>query len=221
MKHLNKLLAFLMAMLLIVSFVACNKKNNNTNTQGDNSKPTVSTPSGNNTTESKPKEDKQEESKPVENNQEPSTPSKPVEPDKPIVTVKPANELILGKWKTKVDVCEILVQNNIELVGPIYIDVITNFQNDLSYSADISYTNATNVLKAALPDYDDNFIDNCVNIISDALFESGIYKFEDDKLFIMLDIDPDYTEIEYSFTNSNNSLVLSFSSDEREYERVN
>ena len=220
MKHLNKLLAFLMAMLLIVSFVACNKKNNNTNTQGDNSNPTVSTPSGNNTTESKPEDNKQEESKPVENNQEPSTPSKPVEPDKPIVTVKPANELILGKWKTKVDVCEILVENNIELVGPIYIDVITNFQNDLSYSADISYTNATNVLKAALPDYDDNFIDNCVNIISDALFESGIYKFEDDKLFIMLDIDPDYAEIEYSFTNSNNSLVLSFSSDEREYERV-
>ena len=221
MKHLNKILALIMAMLLIVSFVACNKKNNNTNTQGDNSKPTVSTPSGNNTTESKPEEDKQEESKPVENNQEPSTPSKPVEPDKPVVTVKPANELILGKWKTKVDVCEILVENNIELVGPIYIDVITNFQNDLSYSADINFTNATNVLKAALPDYDDNFIDNCVNIISDALFESGIYKFEDDKLFIMLDTDPDYTEIEYSFTNSNNSLVLSFSSDEREYEHVN
>lgn len=216
MKHLNKILALLMAMLLIVSFVACNKKNKNTNTQGDNSKPTVSTTNNNNTTtESTPEEDKQEESKPVENNQEPSTPSKPVE------TVKSANELVLGKWKTKVDVCEILVENNIELVGPIYIDVITNFQNDLSYSADINYTNATNVLKAALPDYDDNFIENCVNVISDALFESGIYKFEDDKLFIMLDIDPDYTEIEYSFTNSNNNLVLSFSSDEREYERVN
>ncbi len=218
MKRLNKIFVLLLSLTLLVSFVACSKKNNNDKTQGENSKPTVSTPSTT-TEESRPeKENKPDtptpESKPQESNPEPSTPSTPV------VTQKPASTLILGKWKTKVDACEILIEHNIELVGPIYIDAITKFDRDLSYSVDIEPVSVTDILKAALPDYDEGFIQNCVSILSDAIFESGVYKFEDEKFLIMLDGDPDYTEMQYSFTNSDNKLVLYVTSDVREYERI-
>ena len=213
LKHLNKIWAILLSVVLLASFAACDKKDNDTKVE--NSKPTVSTPSKDDTTtESKPEETKPEESKPEESKPQTSTPSKPA------VTQKPASTLILGKWKTKVDACEILLEYEIELEGPIYIDVMTIFGNDLSYSVDIEPPKATEILKAALPDYDEGFIDDCVGTLSDALFESGVYKFEGEKFKIMLDGDPDYTEIDYAFKNSNNKLTISFPSDERDYERV-
>lgn len=69
-------------------------------------------------------------------------------------------------------------------------------------------------------EYDDDFVNNCVSLLEDALYESGVYKFEGDKLLIMWDGDPDYTEIDYTFKNSKDKLTISFPSDERDFERI-
>ena len=128
---------------------------------------------------------------------------------------------IIGQWKSKIDATEILSEAEIELDMQIYINVKTVFGNDNSYCVSISPSEIEQILKAELSEeYDDDFVNNCVSLLDDALYESGVYKFEGDKLLIMWDGDPDYTEIDYNFKNSKDKLTISFPSDERDFERI-
>lgn len=79
---LNKLFALTLIAVLMLTLSACGKDKNEQNSKpDDSSKPTVSTPSDNNTTvESKPEENKTEESKPTESSKpQSSTTTKPEE----------------------------------------------------------------------------------------------------------------------------------------------
>ena len=128
---------------------------------------------------------------------------------------------IIGQWKSKIDASEILSENEIEIDKQIYINVKTVFGNDNSYCVSISPSEIEQILKAELSEeYDDDFVNNCVSLLDDALYESGVYKFEGDKLLIMWDGDPDYTDIDYTFKNSKDKLTISFPSDERDFERI-
>lgn len=215
MKKFNKIFALTLIAVLMLTLSACGKDKENQNSKPDDtSKPTVSTPSDNNTTtESKPEENKQEESKP-ESKPESSTPSKPVVNKIPITNV-------IGKWNSQINASEILAENDIILDKTILINIKTVFGNDYSYCVSISPLEVEQILKNALSeDYDDDFINNCVSLLDDMLYESGIYKFENDKLHIMWDGDPDFTEVDHSFRGSKDKLTISFYSDERTYTRV-
>ena len=216
MKLLNKLFALTVIMALMVTLCACGNEKSGQNSKPDeNSKPTVSTPSNDNTTtDNKPDESEPDDNKPDENKPQNSTPSKPVENKIPISSV-------IGQWKSQVDASEILAEQEITLDKQILINVKTTFGNDNSYCVSVSPLEIEQVLKNALSDeYDDNFINNCVSILDDALYESGVYKFEGDKLLIMWDGDPSDTEINYTFNGSKDKLTLSFPSDERTYNRI-
>ena len=217
MKIVNKLFALTVIMALMVTLCACGNENSGQNSKpDDNSKPTVSTPSNNNTTttDSKPGESEPDDNKPDENKPQNSTPSKPVENKIPISSV-------IGQWKSQVDASEILAEQEITLDKQILINVKTTFGNDNSYCVSVSPLEIEQVLKNALSDeYDDNFINNCVSLLDDALYESGVYKFEGDKLLIMWDGDPDYIEVDYNFKGSKDKLTISFPSDERTYNRI-
>ncbi len=216
MKLLNKLFAFIIIAALTVTLSACDKDNNGQNSKpDDNSKPTVSTPSDDKTTtESKPEDNKQEESKPEQSKPQNSTPSKPVENKIPITSIK-------GKWKSQVNATEILAEQDITLDKQIFINVKTDFENDNSYRVSVSPLEVEQILKdALLGEYDENFINKCVSLLDDALYESGVYKFEGDKLLIMWDGDPDYIEVDYAFKGSKDKLTISFPSDERDYNRI-
>ncbi len=216
MKLINKLFTLTLAVLLAFTVTACgNDKENQNSTPNDTSKPTVSTPSEDKTTtESKPEEDKPVDNKPEDNKPQNSTPSKPVENKIPITA-------IIGQWKSQVNACELLAEYDIILDGEILINVKTDFGNDNSYRVSVSPLEVENALKNSLSDeYDDNFINNCVSTLDDALYESGIYKFEGDKLLIMWDGDPDYIEVDYTFKSSKDKLTISFPSDERDYNRI-
>lgn len=217
MKIVNKLFALTVIMALMVTLCACGNENSGQNSKpDDNSKPTVSTPSNNNTTttDSKPGESEPDDNKPDENKPQNSTPSKPVENKIPISSV-------IGQWKSQVDASEILAEQEITLDKQILINVKTTFGNDNSYCVSVSPLEIEQVLKNALSDeYDDNFINNCVSLLDDALYESGVYKFEGNKLLIMWDGDPDYIELDYNFKGSKDKLTISFPSDERTYNRI-
>ena len=217
MKLMNKIFALTLVTSLIFSLVACGKDNNSgqNNKPTDNSKPTVSTPSEDKTTnESKPEDDKPVDNKPEDNKPQNSTPQKPEENKISITS-------IIGQWKSQVNACELLAEYDIILDGEILINVKTDFGNDNSYRVSVSPLEVENALKNSLSDeYDDNFINNCVSTLDDALYESGVYKFENDKLLIQWDGDPDYIEVDYNFNGNKDKLVISFSSDEREYTRV-
>ena len=221
MKIFNKLFTLAVIMALMATLCACGNKNGVQNDKpDDNSKPTVSTPSNDNTTtdnkpdESEPDDNKPDDNKPDENKPQNSTPSKPIENKIPITA-------IIGQWKSQVDASEILAEQEITLDVQISINVKTTFGNDNSYCVSVSPLEIEQVLKNALSDeYDDNFINNCVSLLDDALYESGIYKFEGDKLLIMWDGDPDYIEVDYTFKASKDKLTISFPSDEREYNRI-
>lgn len=218
---LNKLFALTIIAALMLTLSACGKDKNEQNSKpDDNSKPTVSTPSEDNTTtESKPEDNKQNESQPENNKTDDdktqnSTTSTPAE-DKISITE------VIGSWKSQVDACELLAEQEINIDAEIMINVKTDFGNDNSYRVSISPLEVEQALKNALSDdYDDNFIDNCVSLLEDVLYESGVYKFDGDKLKIMWDGDPDYTEVNYTFNGSEDKLTISFSSDERTYTRI-
>ena len=216
MKKINKLFALTVIMALMVTLCACGNEKSGQNSKPDeNSKPTVSTPSNDNTTtDNKPDESEPDDNKPDENKPQNRTPSKPVENKIPITA-------IIGQWKSQVDASEILAEQEITLDKQILINVKTTFGNDNSYCVSVSPLEIEQVLKNALSDeYDDNFINNCVSLLDDALYESGVYKFEGDKLLIMWDGDPDYTEVDYAFKGSKDKLTISFPSDERTYNRI-
>lgn len=218
MKIFKNLFVLTIVLTLVLTLSACGKEEANSNSGPDeSSKPTVSTPTENNTTtdESKPEDNKQDESKPTEiSKPQTSTITKPEENKIPVTS-------IIGQWKTKIDASEILSENEIEIDKQIYINVKTVFGNDNSYCVSITPLETEQILKASLSDeYDEDFINNCVSLLDDALYESGVYKFEDDKLLIMWDGDPDYIEIAYNFKNSKDKLTISFPSDERDFERI-
>lgn len=202
--------------MLVFSLAACGKdKESQGSKPDDTSKPTVSTPSEDKTTteskpvDSKPSEDKKEDDKP-----QTSTPSKPSE-DKININS------IIGQWKSQIDASEILAEYDITLDKSILIYIKTDFGNDNTYRVSISPSEVKDTFKNSLLDeYDDEFIDNCVSQLDDALYESGVYKFDGDKLMIKWDGDPDFIDVDYNFKGNKNKLVISFPSDERNYNRI-
>ena len=121
MKKINKIFALTLIAALMLTLSACGKDKENQNSKPDDtSKPTVSTPSDNNTTtESKPEENKQEESKPESKPEESKPDPKPVK--------KTPAELIVGKWKGQTDVAPDLADLGYVVPNTLLIELETEF----------------------------------------------------------------------------------------------
>lgn len=230
MKFACKLLALILSLSLIFSLAACGGDDNETSSDnGTNSKPTNSAPSNSNGTESKNEKpdnntasgdnkneignDKNEDEK-TENDK---TPEPPVEPDEDKVI---PNSAIIGRWNSVDDACEILAEYGLELNGPININIITTFGDNNSYGVELA-ENTYDVLRSKIPsDYDDAFVEQCMDYLVGALVEAGEYKFENDTLMMRVGTDDDFTDFVHKFQNSEDKLVISDYSSERSYTRI-
>ncbi|MBO5211146.1 MAG: hypothetical protein J6B80_04365 [Clostridia bacterium] len=249
MKIFSKLFALTIITALVFTLSACNKNKNNENSKPDDtSKPTVSTPSEDNTTtESKPEENKKEESKPEnkpeENKQEESKPeNKPVVKPEPVK--KSAKELIVGKWTAKGDLAPILADQGIDLEGPLEITLNTEFTTsgtliERADSAEI-YPILVAATKQALldeiaaqnitqTDFEeqigmtlDEYVEDAIASLEleyDNLFTFiAEYKFVEDVLLVKSDDTP-FVETQYTFINDNTLKIIT-DSEETIYTRV-
>lgn len=234
MKFACKLLALILSLSLIFSLAACGGDDNETSSDnGTNSKPTNSAPSNSNGTESKHEKpdnntasgdnkneignDKNEDEKNENKTENDKTPEPPVEPDEDKVI---PNSAIIGRWNSVDDACEILAEYGLELNGPININIITTFGDDNSYGVELA-ENTYDVLRSKIPsDYDDAFVEQCMDYLVGALVEAGEYKFENDTLMMRVGTDDDFTDFVHKFQNSEDKLVISDYSSERSYTRI-
>ncbi len=162
----------------------------------DTSQPTVSLPD--------------EESEP-ETSSTPVT-SKPIQ--KPIETPKKtASELIIGKWKTEMDITEYLSIMNYEVDAEVKITIISEFKADGTYTEQADEA----IFKAALQDAVGNA--DLYDTFKEDFENSGSYKFDDEILSMQYSDEPDFTVVEYNFVNDNTFKLLTLS-DEIKYSRI-
>ncbi len=232
MKKLKKLFVMAIITALILSLSACGKGEVTQNSKPDEtSKPTVSTPSDNNTTESKPEENKQEESKPT-------VESKPEE-NKPVK--KTAKELIVGKWTAKTDIVSDLADAGFNIEGPLEITVILEFtasgtivekadKNQMSTALrsvlNKAMNDALNENNMTVEDFEaqigmtlDEYIETFVTAFENSYTIAGEYEFVEDVLQVKFDESEPFTKTSYQFINDDTLKIIT-DSDETVYTRV-
>ena len=235
MKKFNKIFALTLIAALMLTLSACGKDKENQNSKPDDtSKPTVSTPSENNTTtESKPEENKQEESKPESKPEESKPDPKPVK--------KTPAELIVGKWKGVSDISTGLVDAGFDIEGPLEINVETEFtasgtlieKADKNQMSSLMRTVLDKAIRDTLAENGmtveqfeaeaqmtlEEYIETVVVAFQNSYTYTAEYKFAADVLLVKFDGDPSFIETNYKFVNDD-ILIIYTDGEESTYTRV-
>lgn len=233
MKLINKFLTLTIIAALMLTLSACGKDKGVQNSKpDDNSKPTVSTPSENNSSnESEP-----EESKPEDNKQDVSTPDPDPKPVK-----KTAKELIIGKWTAKSDIAADLVDAGFNIGGPLEITLNLEFTSSGTLIEKADKNQMSSALRTVLnqaiqdslvennlseEDFEiqigmtiDEYIETIVTAFQNSYTVTAEYKFADDILLVKFEEDTSFTETNYQFINDN-TLKITTDSNETIYTRV-
>lgn len=196
---------------MLITFSACkgNKKPSGEEaSNSDTSTPVSSDTSSADEVVSNPKNE-------TESNGINSEPSKPTSSTEAPVNKKTAQELIIGKWKYVTDISEILLANEFEVDGEVYITVISEFKTDGTFIEKADEALLKSALQGA---FGDSYTDDIFYGLKDSFTNTGKYKFDGDTLLIKFETDPDFTDVTYKFSNDN-KFTLETPSTEIKYTR--